>query len=491
MNKIIILLFLTTSINNQVWGQLQIDMNNFVSHKLILDKDIKIDGIKTQQKTSEAKERVVAKVKYYADGSSYYMFDSTVFSWSNNRSSYQEGTTVTINDFDISEQKFVFLLHPTKLLKTYNADGLIINKLYTVWNPIYNIWEDERQTIYSYTDKKLTKEQNLILNKTTSLLENASCYNYEYKDDKLIEESFQLWDEINWENISRTLYTLNGDSVKISNSQVWDKKLSAWHIVDIIKEEFATHDSTLIEKISSKWNAFSSSWDYQHKESRLFKSGLVIEENYQEWVVADKSWRTDVLISNSYLKDKLSEITYYYQILGKLNAFSKLSNFYIGDNIENTTIQVWSTSAARWENESRELFNYNINGHITSCLKEKWIDNSWQPLESDMFDSKTLYYYQEFSLDSKSLINSVNEVKIYPNPSTVSSVNLDFSTNNNICTKIIITNLLGQKMREYNVSGSIGDHSLYIPINEFSSGMYIVQIKQEDLLVHSLKFIKS
>ena len=69
-------------------------------------------------------------------------------------------------------------------------------------------------------------------------------------------------------------------------------------------------------------------------------------------------------------------------------------------------------------------------------------------------------------------------MKMYPNPAT-NNVNVTFSSEENAAAVISVMNLMGQTVYTENVNIHEGYNMLNLSVNNFSNGVYMVNIKTD------------
>lgn len=136
-----------------------------------------------------------------------------------------------------------------------------------------------------------------------------------------------------------------------------------------------------------------------------------------------------------------------------------------------------------------------VNGQINMWWQQDFFAGSQVKDGGNVAES--YIHYQTLDADSVGVYNNTNEVwqgiwidhtglsnkvisgmKMYPNPAT-NNVNVTFSSEENAAAVISVMNLMGQTVYTENVNIHEGYNMLNLSVNNFSNGVYMVNIKTD------------
>ena len=94
--------------------------------------------------------------------------------------------------------------------------------------------------------------------------------------------------------------------------------------------------------------------------------------------------------------------------------------------------------------------------------------------------SPSIYYnYIEPSSEIKDVVSNVQDLKVYPNPTT-GDFNVSFNMNTREDVELSIENVLGQKLMQESLNNIQGSFNKLYSIKNFPNGVYILSIKENN-----------
>lgn len=162
-------------------------------------------------------------------------------------------------------------------------------------------------------------------------------------------------------------------------------------------------------------------------------------------------------------------------------------------NYDTSYVQFWQGKAngnpvnGLFNNWGNEPDDYGNGQDALGLAFTNWpLGNAGQ--WNDVNDQNSLYYIIEYKSTplSVSSLNEVNELLVYPNPST-GMLNISFGTEMVNNTQIQILNITGELVRTLTVDG----HQENIVVNGLENGMYFVKLIQDEKLIQVTKVVMS
>jgi hypothetical protein len=163
------------------------------------------------------------------------------------------------------------------------------------------------------------------------------------------------------------------------------------------------------------------------------------------------------------------------------------------DNIETNIEEMRNAVNTEGESVYPAVANKIVNGKLVMTWQQDYFAGTY--IKDEMAVSETYDYF--FSLDAAEVgvYNNTNEVcqglwidpagvsnevisgmKIYPNPAS-DAVNITFSSEESADAVVSVMNLMGQTVYTSNVNIHEGYNMVNVPVNQFSAGVYVVNIK--------------
>jgi hypothetical protein len=371
-----------------------------------------------------------------------------------------------------------------------------------------------------------------------------------YDGDNISMATFQEWDGSDWVNDSRMSYSYNSKGQATSYTYEYYEE-SAWVIysrVDYIYEgdnivkvemyynedgEFGL-EAVLEYTYNAKGLMISSEYYmYDEGEAMLFSKNVYsydasdreIEEIYYSFdfmtfelkesskttysyqgnsknpsIETDYSWEEEVWTeTNRRLYEYNAagnETELILQIWnGQWNNWERTETQWNKNNETQIIIQMWEDD--KWENSSKEFFEYNNDDLLTRSVSQFWDWNLdvWTNSYESMYyyDEDGEYLILERTWEGNEWINawryfrdgavSVNDLKniinleVFPNP-TASSLNLSFSLEKPEFVRANIFSIQAKSnMTVINDFYQNGEHTEIIDVNELANGAYMVNFQ--------------
>ncbi len=171
-----------------------------------------------------------------------------------------------------------------------------------------------------------------------------------------------------------------------------------------------------------------------------------------------------------------------------------------GENKDKGTVYAVVGNSGKSEDENGKMHpamytkyaGENASGSMILEIKGNVLNATYYKDNGDVYDK-----FRIIKQDSSSIVtgirnnNSVNDLKIYPNPFT-NNLMIEFDAKNNTSTSITIQNIVGQLIVEtiWNGKSNIGKNKIELnTLQDLPKGEYIISIKQQEDIV-SEKVIK-
>jgi len=94
-----------------------------------------------------------------------------------------------------------------------------------------------------------------------------------------------------------------------------------------------------------------------------------------------------------------------------------------------------------------------------------------------------------YKVDVADVNRQPHSLKLFPNPATA-SVTLQFSASSNKKVLIRITDLSGRTVYENAFNSVKGENTYHLPVNNLSAGMYLLQLRQDEMRLEEKLFVK-
>lgn len=294
-----------------------------------------------------------------------------------------------------------------------------------------------------------------------------------------------------WQNVVQNNYTNNPDgTVQQKNSELWSTASSKWEPYNR-----TTYTYTPAKKVltATSENYYDPSWVYFSKEIYEYDGNnnqtKILTQNY-DFVSPWKDASQTIYVNNP--DGTVSQST---DQIWNLNAWkntNRTTYTYTNSKITTELSEKWNGTT--WENESLETYNYDSNGHVIHNLSQSWKAGAWKNESQSNITNNTngsihqiIYQYWNdknvwentyrvtFNYDALGVDehNFDKSFTFSPNPA---QDKITIKTDENIVgSKYVITDQLGRQT----LNGTITEPETVIDVEQFSNGIYFIQIGQK------------
>lgn len=434
--------------------------HNISNTKLKCSRSISHKSIHKNYKKSRISMYLLNDTTFEKVNGNYIFNGSEQFTYSGTRASYMFFDNIV--DFyngnyifdlvdvkaDYDEYQLNYVTGQGKVLKTYNATNQILKEIKLIFNTTTLLYDTIYVTNNSYSNSLLTTSTQFGYINGIPDNEYKTTYYYDVNNNLITDTT--LYKPILaglYEYSSCEQFQYNGNNMTESLYQIWNN--NAWE--NLIKEIYTYNVGNKVSSYNqAEWNG--TSWDILTPFYITYNANQTIDSiNY-------------VGVSN--LIEGI--LKYEYQI-GNLLP-SKLDIHMLND----TTNLI--------EYVGKIDFTYNSDNFLTKKqIKEYVSPNTFIDQEYK------IYYYQN---GPSNLMDTDNKIKlsIFPNPATENTY-ISYSTDDAFETRIIVTDILGNVKQSIVEPSYKGDHLVQIPLNNFSIGVYLIQLQIGNQIINS-KIIK-
>ena len=322
--------------------------------------------------------------------------------------------------------------------------GLLLESLIQSWDSYYENWRNSGSSEYTYSD------ENLLLNLTYFLWQEFDWeydrdYTYTYNDDMLpATRTYRIWDEISnsWGNFRHHTFSYYDDErVKEEVIYIWSENENDWIPFERINYSYDTNERSMIFQ---KWNEDSGTWENDEEVITLY------DGNPNKWILrTERKWED-----------------------GAWQNYRKLEYFWDdNDLLIETLVLHWQIDQEVWENSTRILSPNDENGN--------WIEDIMQHWDTQLGEWDNAYkisYY--WSLHEVVAIKDESNpsFQIYPNPaSEVIYISLDEFSGCDV--EVQIFDARGKCCTKLNLNAILPDQRLQIDVSDKPTGLYFVKLK--------------
>lgn len=362
----------------------------------------------------------------------------------------------------------------SRKVSTFNALNLPTNELDQDWDSVGNKWLDDRQIIFVYDNNgNLTSETSQSWWPSLSEWVNGARETYTYNsmnlqtsyvleyhngsswyNDTRISQAYDLngneteykkeeWSTGSnmWENKSKSVRTWDANNRQLTSiSLTWDDMGAKWVNRSKYQPSYDGNGNWILG-LSEAWDNNSSKWvndrkivlTYDGNNNRLTRENLNWDVNSAKWVGSTKY--TYTFVNNKRMSDLYENWVN--------NAYVKIDQYtytYDGENVAGYVKEKWVSNA--WENSIKRANTYNGNNQITEYAVQNWIANEWVNSSKNLYiynadndqsgieqyyawQSSGMYYggfyaqyYSCTTVAGVATIEEVDEIVIYPNPTS-------------------------------------------------------------------------
>ena len=376
---------------------------------------------------------------------------------------------------------------PTEELVTDATSGDNVNKTTWAWDNYDNLtefidyfwngneWEISWGYKYIYTydgNGNITEEIYQHWEIDTWVNSNQYFYTYDI-NGYMIQTLNQDWESGTWVNDWKDEYDV-GSQGEWLEAIYYNWENDEW-VPDERYIDFVWHNWDKFQLQSAKLQIWEDEWldDERYNATYTGDDYVAIIEKYDNntWVNYERETYTQTPTEHIYLWEE-------YENKGWVNS-SRDSEFYddhgsfIGYRYEYWENEEW---VINWE--ISYLFTYNANNDIIEMIYMNW---NW---ETQALENSNRHIYSNFQSDVEK-INSLSEVKIFPNP-VEEILNIDIQNQNLTEPVVQIINITGQKVYE----SALTDKHTTIDISFIAKGIYILRIQTRDNKIMNYKILK-
>lgn len=364
--------------------------------------------------------------------------------------------------------------HVANTTYTYNEKGKVIEEI--VQDAATDIYLS--RISYSYDDfGNLTEEVSYNMGFDEWIVVSGDKTIYSYTNGNISEEITQTWENGNWENKTKTYYTLNENGIPTEfHYDIWDGSdwqqnsrtvLLVWHNWEKMQPQ-----SYIVHYYEDGKPSERYSFEY---EGNNYTGTIELGSN-SEWVNSKRE---------SYSKSATEEVLV---VLEWSEAGWELAENYrtTFDFLGNQTEFHFSTwNGASWFIEMEFFFDLTYSESID--VAEMVVRYSDPDVEEPVNISKYLFSsFLHFITTDIPEVNILENVKVFPNPVT-STFHIQLGENSAAKYQVNIVNLAGQTV----FSNIYSDPSIKINTEGFTTGMYLLNIKTDDGRFYNSKLLKN
>lgn len=440
---------------------------------------------RTTSKTTAPKP-VTGISRYIYGGGGLVPLDSTRLRWSAGRSSVQHAisftATLDMDDYDESLKwhfKDVSSTQKSSILKTYNSSGQIIRHLVRIWDNSIGNWKESSRKTYTYSASG-------HIELTENWMERTMTWENNFRETHTItadsqEYSKSYWSSGTWDNNQRITWYYTGSNLIQTLIWQWNRTTASWE--PGLRELNTYSGSDLTATLVQGW--ISGSWKNRSRSSMTYTAGNVNEKTEDIWNDRTNNWKHDYRTTYTYIGSSIiTQLSQKWDTA--IRNWTNLQQYhctYSGGTINKRKSQRWNNSTADWEDDHQYTFTYNAdNALVHERFSERW-SGVLTP-----FDEK--YYYYDETAVIPAQDDRLYRLNLYPNPATTDQVYLDYATSTNTSTEMILIDITGKTLQCITEPGSIGDHSVSIPVTDLAKGIYIVQLYSDGQPAQAIRFVK-
>lgn len=360
----------------------------------------------------------------------------------------------------------------------HSLDSVIIQSWNENLNEGTNTWKEE----YTYNvNENVTGEIDYYWNGTLWI--NSDKYVFTHDSNNPTQEIYYEWDNAQWVQSKKWEYTYNSSN-KLTTVLYYNLELN---LTDPYGKFVYTYNGNGNLDLETVF----------YKDSGIWNEYLKYEYSY------DNNGRTSITayewLNSAWVLDWKDEYTYD----GTGNLVTEIDSYrdgaqwveydkfeYAYDTNGNTIQDIgyhWNTSSSAWVEYEKYEYYHDLAYDTSDVIIPSWLYGNYDYvfynlvtgfsiynfIDLDWVEAqKTILFYSDYNnalgVDDELLANSV---KIYPNPvDNILTINSEMVP----LTKVEIFSILGKKVKEVNTGFNA------IPINNFSSGIYIVRMFSEN-----------
>jgi len=181
---------------------------------------------------------------------------------------------------------------------TYDQNGNTTSKTTKYWNSSTEQWETNDMLQLTYTTDGKVESETYSFSDGTNMV-NSQKYTYSYTDGKLTEKMSYNWDQDQWKQANKYIYSYTSDgSISTVINYYWNTSINDW-------KESGKHsyvydaNNNLIQEVYSTWDAGNDTWaDYKKFDYEYDNDGNLTTKTESDWNYTDNKW--DIKYQNTY-----------------------------------------------------------------------------------------------------------------------------------------------------------------------------------------------
>jgi len=392
----------------------------------------------------------------------------------------------------------------------YEWNGNDLTRYTYLWNYDNSNWNMNKKSVYDFNDDDLlTQYTTYVWEPTENNWRDDILLTFTYNEQGL-EETFTYisWDEYmqDWMKIHKDSSVYNNEG-NVTSYYTWKNEMNEWRLST--KEETSYNsDGTENYSIVYGWDSMDQEWRNVTKTEYFYNTETGLNDSIYHlfWVAGSWDFQakyTFVYDENNNLQTEISFIVQNGQWL----KYQKNDYDYNEDNyISEIISSLWDETADEWLYQLKNNYEYNSEGIQLKSTNYYWDPetNHWKGMS--IFESvldndgyliiyihsrwdndnsewavfkKTFYHWSTITAIAEA---TPGELKIYPNP--VSNV-LHLLKEDAEETVFSIISLTGERLLQFNVSGTSGSISL----ENLPGGLFFLQYNQNGEMI-TKKIIK-
>ena len=341
----------------------------------------------------------------------------------------------------------------------------LVESLFQSWSG--NDWSDISKSLYSYDGNgNLIEDLGMVQNGSDWVNMERQLYTYD-TNNNMIEVLGQIWENSGWVNLTKTLYTYENSYPVAVIEQVWEA--SSW--VQDWKFLFSYDTSNnLIEVLGQMWNG--SDWTDSQRDSYIWDTNNILLEAVMQFFDGS-AWANmfDVLYTYDTNNNMIEEFWKAYDGSNWLNAWRALYTYDGNNYLTEELDQNWNADS--WEDDLKNSYTYDGNNNPIEELSQKWDGSNW------INDKKYLNTYNLLTAvdEEPNSLNSFNLSDNYPNPFNPST-RINYSIPEKSVVSLKVYDILGSEIASLiNSEVAAGKHEVNFNAVNLPSGVYLYQLK--------------
>jgi len=303
-------------------------------------------------------------------------------------------------------------------------------------------------------------------------------YTYDNAGNK-ISEIYYDWDDSTaiWVFNNKTEYLYNNGLLEEEKGYYWDANNYEWVMND--KSIYTYNNGLLSEKLNLSYNIYTTEWDTSGKVIYNYDTNdLLTEEAHYYWI--NNQWVNNYKDEYTYNSNGKIISDIYYEWQDTAWVYSNKTEYSYDNNDNVTEVINYDWDVDQWEGSDKYELTYDLNISASDLFLPDFLEDFSQNkiLSADVYSYESNNWVYNFKVElyyspvAIVFTHTINNVKIYPNPST---------------GKIFVKLPVAQKavMEIYDMDGkNVFKRNLHgtssVSIKDLPSGTYIYKIKSKE-----------